>query len=98
MTPTPPHTKVKTVKSYTSGRIEIDSHSMHNDLSSVKQEIGQSVETSRATLIPDLIAAAVHITSGETAELDIKIVTNKKTGEPERIIKTWLVHKEHYGK
>lgn len=98
MTPTPPYTKVKTVRSFEDGTEEIDSHSMHKKLSSVKQEVSQSVETTAASLAADIIACLQHITYHETTELSLQISTDKATGEPTLIRKTWTINKEYYGR
>ena len=98
MVPTPSHTKVKTVREYVDGTVEIDSHSTFKELSSVKQEVQRSFPTSRNTLAADLIFHSQCIRDAETPELSLVILTNKSTGEPERIVKTWLVNKEYYGR
>lgn len=98
MLPTPPHTKVKTMREQPDGTTEIESRSMTDKLSSVKQEISQNMKTSAAGLAADVIACLQHVTYRETEELTIKITTDKVTGEPRLITKTWLIKKEFYGR
>lgn len=98
MHPTPPYTKVKTIRSTPEGEV-IDSHSTYKDhLSSVKQEISRTYDTSRDSLAADLIKHSEIMRNGETEELDLKISCDKVTGEPRLITVTWLVHREHYGR
>jgi hypothetical protein len=98
MMPTPPHTKVTTRRQLPNGDVQIDMHSMYKELSSVSQEIEQKIETSRETLALDLIKAVALISSGETPELTLHIITDKTTGEPKLITKRFTVAKEYYGK
>jgi len=96
--PTPQHTKVRTRTPLDNGDVQIDSHSMHEKLSSVSQEIEQHVKTSRETLALDLIRCSELIQTGETEELTLKIVADKVSGEPKLITKIFTVNKEYYGK
>lgn len=96
--PTPPYTKVKTIRERGDDTVEIDSWSTFTALSSVKQEIQQSIKTSGTNLAADVIKCLQHVTFHETTELTIHITTDKKTGEPTLITKTWLVNKEYYGR
>lgn len=98
MLQTPPHTKVKTFRPQPDGSTIIDSHSTFKDLSSTSQEITRTYDTSRETLAADLIMHSEMIRNAETPELDLKITTDKKTGEPRFIVVTWLVNKEYYGR
>lgn len=100
MMQTPPHTKVRTVREFADGRVEVDSHSTYKSSTpnTVKQEIGQNIETSVESLPADVMRCLRHITEGETKELTIKIEVDRKTGLPALITKTWLVNKEYYGR
>lgn len=98
MIQTPPHTKVRTRKALPNGDVQIDSHSMHEQLSSVSQEIEQHVKTSRESLALDVIRCLELIQQGETPELTLKIAADKATGEPKLITKIFTVQKEYYGK
>lgn len=97
-TPTPQHTKVKTRTLLPNGDVQIDSHSMHENLSSVQQEIEQHVKTSRETLALDLIKCSELIQTGETDKLILEITADKTTREPKLITKIFTVNKEYYGK
>lgn len=97
MMPTPPHTKVRTVKEFNDGSVEMNSHSTYKQLNSIKQEIGQNIETSLETLPADVMRCLRHITAGETEDLNIQISTNKKTGQL-LITKSWTINKEYYGR
>ena len=97
MMPTPNFTKVKTIKTNDDGSADISTHSVTKKLSSVKQEIQQSIKTDRQNLAADIISCLQHITYHETSELTIHITTDA-AGDPSIITKTWLVHKEYYGK
>lgn len=98
MLPTPQHTKIKTQRTRVDGTVEIDSHSTFKQLSSVKQEIERSFPTSRDSLAADLIKHSSLLREHETTELNMRITTNKATGDPEFIICTWTVNKEYYGR
>jgi hypothetical protein len=98
MIKTPPHTKVRTVRTEPNGRKVIDSHSVYEELSSTQQEIQQTVQTSFETLAADLIACSELIRKGDTPELTLRITTDKKSGNPNFIVKTWTVDKEYYGR
>jgi hypothetical protein len=78
--------------------VDVDTKSYHEKLSSIEQRVEQSLMTSRATLASDLIECLEEIAAGETPELELKITTNRSTGEPERIVKTWTTRKENYGR
>lgn len=78
--------------------VDIERKSYHEELNSYEQQVEQSIKTSKPSLAADIMACLREITSGGTSELNLKIVTSKSTGEPERIVKTWTTKKEHYGR
>lgn len=95
MIPTPPHTKIKTTRQFQDGRVEIDSHSTYKELNSVKQEVGQNIETTPESLAAEVMRCLRHLTDGETSEMAISI---KRTGARVLITKTYLLNKEYYGR
>lgn len=98
MIKTPPHTKVRTTTMLANGDVQIDSHSTYTELSSTKQEIQRTFPTSRDNLAADLIRHTEDVRNGEVAELSLQITCDKRTGEPNFIIKSWTVSKEYYGR
>lgn len=69
----------------------------YDELNSVKEEIQQSVKTSKATFIADMMKAISVVTNRESRELTLKIEADD-AGNPTRIVKTWTVRKEYYGR
>src|SRR5690349_2941197 len=96
--PIPNFTKVKTIRTYEDGSSEIDTRSVTRRLSSIKQEIQQTVDTNPTTLAADIIKCLEPITYHETSELTLHISTNPATGNARIITKTWTVDKEHFGR
>lgn len=78
--------------------VDIDKKSYYDELNAVEEQIEKSIKTSKASLAADVIGCLREIAAGETVELTLRIVTNKATREPERIVKTWTTKKEYYGR
>lgn len=99
-TPDLKHAKVvtRTPRQGEPGVIDIAKESYYEELNSVEQQIEKSIMTSKTTLAADVMACLREISSGDTTELNINIKTNKTSGDPERIVKTWTTKKEYYGR
>lgn len=80
------------------GTVDIVSESYVEELNTAEAQIEKSIMTSRASLATDILGCLREVTNGEALELDIKIIIDKPTGEPKRIIKTWTTQKNYYGK
>lgn len=78
--------------------VDIKKESYYEKLNSIECQVQKSIKTSKASLAADVMACLREITSGDTTELTIQIVTNKITHEPERIVKTWTTEKEYFGR
>lgn len=76
------HIKVITTEVYTDG------------LKSLKKEYSQNIQTSRNTVMGDLIACLDVLTDGTSTEVTIKVTA--KHGQPDLINKTWTPTKERY--
>lgn len=92
------HAKVITRTPRADGTVLIETESYFESLEAIEQEIRQSIKTTRETLLADVIKCLAAITSKETPELNLVIVTNPRTGEPDRIVKTWIIKKERLGR
>lgn len=87
------HAKVITITPVGVGMEEIKTEGYYDQLNSVKIETQQSILTSKASLLSDIIKCLSVLTDKESRELVITITTNQYY-EPERIIKKWTVKKE----
>lgn len=96
----PKHTRIitKTPRPGEAGVADIVTESYFEELNGVEQQIQKSIKTTRQTLATDIIGCLREITNGETTELELRIVTDKATSLPCRIVKTWTIKKEYYGK
>lgn len=76
------HIKVVTTEVYTDG------------LKSLKKEYSQNIQTSRNSVMGDLIACLDVLTDGSSDEVTIKVTA--KHNQPHLIIKTWTCKHERY--
>lgn len=76
------HIKVITTEVYTDG------------LKSLKKEYSQNIQTSRNTVMGDLIACLDVLSEGTSDE--VVIIVKAKHHQPELITKTWTPVKERY--
>lgn len=91
------HAKVITTTSLPGGNKQIDTKSFYEELNSVKQEIQQSIKTSKETFMADLLHCTAVLSDGISREVTIHIEADHNHN-PIRIVKTWTVLKEHYGR
>ena len=89
------YAKVKTSVPKADGATAIQHKSYHEELSSIKEETQQSIMSSRMTLLTDIIKCLDVITKDISPELDIHIITEN---DKVRIVKTWTVKKEIFGR
>jgi hypothetical protein len=76
------HIKVITTEVYTDG------------LKSLKKEYSQNIQTSRNSVMGDLIACLDVLTDGSSDE--VIIIVKAKHQQPELIVKTWTASNERY--
>lgn len=86
------HARVTTYTPQDDGTIEIKTEGYFENLNSVKQEVRQNLNTTKETLMQDVIKCMEVFTQTDTPELTLTLV--KHRGEPRRIIKTYLVYKD----
>jgi hypothetical protein len=79
------------------GDTMIRTEGYYEELNSVKEEVQQSVKTSKDSFIGDLMKAVAVVTKRESRELTLKIEADD-AGNPIRIVKTWTIRKEYYGR
>ncbi len=91
------HAKVKTTIPQPDGSMKIDTKSYYKELNSIKEEIQQNILTDKTTFLSDLMKCVNVISDHESRELTLTIETDDKY-QPIRIIKTWTVKKEYYGR
>lgn len=91
------HAKVKTTTTQPDGSKQIETQSFYEELNSVKQEIQQSIRTSKETFVADLLHCTAVIADGLTREVTIHIEADHNHN-PIRIVKTWTIKKVHYGR
>lgn len=91
------HARVTTTTPQPDGSDVILTESFYEKLNSVKKEISQSIKTSKATFVVDLMACVAPISDGSSREVHLKIEANHNS-EPIRIVKTWTVKKEYHGR
>lgn len=91
------HAKVRTITERPDGSAHIKTESYYEELNSVKQEIQQSIKTSKDTFIADLMRCVAPISDGSSREVNIHIEANERN-EPCRIVKTWTVDKKFFGR
>ena len=89
------HAKVKTTEPQADGTRLITTKSFYEELNSVKEETQQSIRTSRATLLTDILKCLAIITDDVSKELTINI---KDDHGRMTIVKTWTTRREYYGK
>lgn len=97
MTTTLKHAKIKTTIHQPDGTDLIHTDSYYEKLNSVKQEIQQSIKTSKASFMADLMRCVSPISDGTSKEVTILIEANDNN-EPIRIVQTRTILKEHYGR
>lgn len=88
------HIKVRETTTLPDGTNEIKTQSYTDELASDKLEREKSHPTSQNTLYKDVLTCLTVLSDSE--ELTLKIV--KKHGQPHRIIQTWTVERNRYGK
>lgn len=76
---------------------DIETKSYYEELNSVKQEIQQSIRTTKATFITDIMKCVAVISDGQSKRLQLEIEADD-LGNPTRIVKTWITKKEYYGR
>lgn len=75
------------------GTVHIRTEGYYEELNSVKEELRQNLITTQDTLLKDIITALEVFTSTDCPEITIELFKDKY-GEPQRMVKTWTVHKE----
>lgn len=90
------HAKVKTTTPQPDGTLLIETKSYYEELNSIQEEIQQSIRTTKATFVTDLMHCVSLISDGTSRKITITIEANDRN-EPTRIVKTWTVRKEYHG-
>ncbi len=89
--------KVKKAIPQSDGTTKIETKSYHEKLSSVREEVQQSIKTSKTTFIKDIMQCFAVISDKETREVTVTVEADENH-QPMRIVKTWTTLKEYYGK
>lgn len=92
----PKHAKVTKTEPQEDGSVKITQESYYEDLSFAQTEMEKRQFTSRGTILRDVISCIDLITHENSPEVNIQI--KSKRGEPEIIIKRWVVERKHYGR
>jgi len=91
------HARVVTRTPQPDGTVEILHESYYEKLNSIEVETQQSIKTSKATFPVDLMRCMEPITQHKSRQVIIQVETNERY-EPIRIVKTWVIRKEYYGR
>lgn len=91
------HTKTTTITALSPDTNEIKFESYTDELKLRKIKHEQSIITSRATFLGDIMKCLDILSSKQSHDLTIHIEANEYH-EPTRIVKTWTVSKENYGR
>lgn len=86
------HGRITTYTPQEDDSLLIRTEGYFEDLNSVKEEIRQNINTTKETLMQDVIKAMEVFTQTDAPELTITMV--KQKGEPTRLVKTWIVYKK----
>lgn len=90
------HARITTKTPQPDGSRTVQVQSYFEELNSFEQSIEKSLKTDNDHLAADMISCLDVVKSGEAMHLELKVVFNKQTKQPERIVKTWTVVKENY--
>ena len=69
----------------------------HEELNSITEELRKSVKTDKSNFIKDLMESVNVVTKRQSRKLTLEIEADD-AGNPVRIIKTWTIRKEYYGR
>lgn len=86
------HGQIKTSTPQDDGSVKIVTEGYYDELNSVKEEIRMNINTTTATLMRDIIKALETFTMTDTPEITLTI--HKHKGEPQRIVKSYVVYKK----
>lgn len=90
------HARITTKTPQTDGSRLVEVESYFEELNSFEQSVEKSLITDSDHLAADLISCLDVVSSGEALGLELRIVFNKQTKKPERIVKVWTIVKENY--
>ena len=90
------HARITTKTPQDDGSRTIKVESYFEELNSFEQSVEKSLITDIEHLAADLISCLDVVQSGEAIGLELRVVFNKQTRKPERIVKVWTVVKENY--
>lgn len=91
------HARVTRRTTRPDGSVHIRKEGYYEDLNSVEEQIEQSIKTTKATFLTDLMKAVSPISNGESRKVTVTIEANDDF-EPTRIVKSWVTKKEYYGR
>lgn len=91
------HARVTTTIPQKDGTTMIKTESYYEELNSIQEEIQQSIRTDKQSFVTELMKCVSPISDGTSKKVTIVIEANDRH-EPIRIVKTWTVRKEYYGK
>jgi len=86
------HGKITSYTPQPDGSLLIRSEGYFEELNSVREEIRQNIDTTKETLMQDVIKAMEVFTQTEAPEITITVI--KQRGEPHRIVRTHTVYKK----
>lgn len=90
------HARITTKTPQPDGSRIVQVESYFEELNSFEQSVEKSLITDIDHLAADIISCLDVVSSGEAMHLELKVVFNKQTRKPERIVKVWTVVKESY--
>lgn len=93
----PKHTKVTTYKTLDDGSYVKQIKAYHEHLASIREERVESLKTTHATFLADIMKCLEVINSGNTKELTLTIKANDFKN-PTMIIKSYITYKEEFKK
>jgi len=91
------HAKVTTYTPQDDGSTRIETSSYHEQLSSIREQIEQHIQTSKDTFLGDIITCLSLITDQKTKELTIVIKSDDRY-MPKLITQVYTVKKEDFNK
>jgi hypothetical protein len=91
------HAKVVRRTPKEDGTVLVEKEGYYEELNSIEESIEQSIITSKTTFITDLMRCISPISDGTSRRVTVTIEANERN-EPTRIVKTWLIRKEYYGR
>lgn len=79
------------------GTVKIEREGYYEELNSIEEAIEQSIMTSKTTFLNDLMKCVAPISDGTSRKVTITIEADERH-RPIRMIKTWVVRKQYFGR